>query len=78
MNGFIRQTFNRDIDMASSTTVDINFPIPFTDTNYTHNSIANLTTASFDFKITKYTTYIRFQYSNANRVRISNLWVEGY
>lgn len=77
-NGFIKQTFNRDIDMSSSTTVDITFPIPFTDTNYTHNSIANLTTASFDFKITKYATYIRFQYSNANRVRISNLWVEGY
>ena len=64
--------------MSLSTTVDVTFLIPFSDTNYTHNSIATLTTASFDFSITKYTTYIRFRYSNANRVRIINLWVEGY
>ena len=77
-NGFIKQTFNRDINMSLKTTVDVTFPIPFTDTNYTHNSIATLTTASFDFSITKYTTYIRFKYNNANKVSIRNLWVEGY
>lgn len=64
--------------MSSSTTVDVTFPVPFSDTNYTHNSIATLTTASFDFSITKYTTYIRFHYNAANKVSIRNLWVEGY
>lgn len=64
--------------MSTSTTVDVTFPVPFSNTDYTHNSIATLTTASFDFTITKYTTYIRFKYSNANKVSIRNLWVEGY
>ena len=78
MNGFIRQTFNRDINMSSNTTVDVTFSVPFSNTDYTHNSIANLTTASFDFTITRYTTYIRFKYVAANKVSIRNLWVEGY